>query len=263
MLAGADRREGLHCGAEPGAMEQQRGLDALVRSNAATASELAQLEGPWRSSMPGSPDGRATVCWRTGLSSAPPRTLRVNVNATVGELLRVLLRENPALQRRGALRVADSALAVLSDEASLAELGVLPGGTFPVVLVPDEAAAASDVVTARRAAAECRARNSNGSDGLLAPPPAAAKSGGGAFTLLYRLGRTGRAAPRAITAGPRATVIDVIEEVAEREPSVAIRLAADPGSVSLTDEDGRELAHECTLAQLSFRPGSSFPVWIS
>ena len=245
--------------------QQQRGLDALVRSNAATASELAELEGPWRSSMPRSPDGGcATVCWRTGLSSAPPRTLRANVNATVGELLRVLLRENPALQRRGALRVADSALAVLSDEATLAELGVLPASTFAVVLVPDEAVAASDVVTARRAAAECRARNSNSSNGLLAPPPAAAESSGGAFTLLYRLGRAGRAAaPRAITAGPRATVIDVIEEVAEREPSVAIRLAADPGSVSLTDEDGRELAHECTLAQLSFRPGSSFPVWIS
>ena len=50
------------------------------------------------------------------------------------------------------------------EEATLAELGVLPGGTFPVVLVPD-AAAASDVVTARRAAAECRARASTGGDG--------------------------------------------------------------------------------------------------
>jgi hypothetical protein len=250
----------------------QQSLDELVAdANSGRAhTDLGTIDGFQQQRNASAETGtEATVRWRVGLSSAAPRTLRVDVRMCVAELLAELLRENPHLRRR-ALRVATDQNESLPDDAPLSEIGLLPGGSACVVLVPDErpcACTPSVDATKRETEARAAAARASTADilgGELAKPNSAqaASTGRKGLTLLYRLRGSTRAAPRALQGGPQATVMDVLEEIAEKEAAVAIRLRTGE-RVELArggEEEQEALPHSATLESLGFRPGGTFSV---
>ena len=247
--------------------EMQRGIDALVtHANRCAATDLANVEGfRGEQRRQGADDGTAagTIRWRVGLSSAPPRTVRVGVRTGVDELLTEVLEEHPALRQRGPMRWADNELRPIASYMTLEECGLQVGGSLALVLVPDETRC-SDSSTIRRSteARAAAARDSSDTGDLLRGglsserPVTAARSAAGGFTILYRLGKR---APRSLQSGPQATVIDVLEEIAEREPTVAIRLSTGE-QVQLLNENQAVLPLNATLQSLGFRPGGTHPV---
>ena len=251
----------------------QQGLDALVVGAQTVApTELRAIEGfAGGSSVPDRDAASATIRWRVGLSSAAPTTLRVAVSTRVDEVLAEMMKQKPALRQRAPWRLASvvddahaTSLQPLPPDASLASLGVSRGSSVGLVLVPDErpenqpsAALAKRDTQARAAAARASSRE------LFAADPDSGedvphRSHG--ITLLYRIERA-RAAPRSMHAGPMATVIDVLEEIAEREPSVAIRLAAGERLRLARGEDREVLDYQATMQTL-FRPGGTYPVCV-
>ena len=246
----------------------QQGLDALVVSAQAVApTELRAIEGFAGGSAAPDRDAAATIRWRVGLSSAPPSTLRVAVSTRVDEVLAEMLKQKPALQQRAPWRLAtvvDDALHPLPPDVSLASLGVSRGSSVGLVLVPDERPENQPSVVSTKRDTQARAAAARASSReLFAADPAPGedvpqRSHG--ITLLYRIERA-RAAPRSMHAGPMATVMDVLEEIAEREPSVAIRLAAGERLQLARGEDREVLDHQATMQAL-FRPGGTYPVCV-
>lgn len=242
----------------------QRGLDSLVVDSQSVAStELRSIEG--FAGRPAPDEVAVTIRWRVGLSSAPPSTFRVAVTTDVGELLTEILRQTPSLRQRAPWRVAtitDDVLQPLPEDAPLDALGVEPGGSVALVLIPDERLRNCSITGDARARAFA-ARASSSRDLFAAEPDKTLEEGqrDQGFTLLYRIGRT-RAAPRAIRGGPKATVLDVLEEIAEQEPAVEIRLKAGERVQLARGEDQEVLQNAATLETLGFRPGGTFPVYV-
>lgn len=249
----------------------EQSLNSLVVDAQSVAStELRAIEGFAGVSMAHEQDGGATIRWRVGLSSAPPSILRAAASMRIDDVLDIMLRQKPMLRHRAPWRIAtvvDDALQPLPLDASLDSLGVSPGGSVELVLVPDERpenqpSAVSIQHDTRARAAAARASSSRE---LFATAPAPdrddVRQRDQGFTLLYRIGR-GRAAPRSMRAGPLATVMDVLEEIAEHEPSIAIRLKAGERLQLTRGEDQEVLNHHATLQTLGFKPGGTFPVYV-
>jgi hypothetical protein len=199
-----------------------------------------------------------TVRWRIGASSIPPRTIRRPSESTVAELLDALVASDASrLQRRGELVVADcSSLAPFDSSDRLGDLAV--GPSLSVALVPCLELGAkraqrpagrpvptqqppssgtgrvrrpeSDASSVSGLSSRSRIFGDGGVDvhsGKPAAPDRPADAGRRRHlsTILYRMGRSSGRAPRALLAGPHATVQDVLEEIAEREPRLARALA--------------------------------------
>jgi hypothetical protein len=249
-------------------MEQS--LNSLVVDAQSVApTELRAIEGFAGGNAAHERDAGATIRWRVGLSSSPPSILRVAVSMRVEEVLDEILRQKPTLRQRAPWRIAtvvDDALQPLPSDVTLDCLGVTPGGSVGLVLVPDERqgnrpSAASIQCDTRARAVAARASSSRE---LFATDPAPDRDGvrqREGFTLLYRIGR-GRAAPRSMRAGPLATVMDVLEEIAEQDPAIAIRLKAGERLQLTRGEDQEVLDHHATLQTLGFKPGGTFPVCV-
>ena len=244
-----------------------------AETTCAVRSELSSVDGPWSAScqQPARTEAKAdcaamdapvTVQWRIGLSSRPPRTLRMRTTNSVGDILTAVLEESPALRARGELKVTDLQQRRLDGGLNIGSIVHGDRLSLSVCILEDGLSGQANVTAAGRSQSRQPSCSSSSSltDSGTSPQ---STIGSHLHTVLYRVGRTSSRPPRPIPAGPLATVLDIVEEIAEREPVVARKLDRDgPQGVSVETEEGRTWPLDSTVAKLRLAPGGTTRIYV-
>ena len=230
-------------------MDAMLNRSVVQSSTGVAASELAHVPGPWAAPGPGEKHhtraqamgDTVQVLFRVGLSSrAPTRFGTVSRSVRVSEILAKLLASDARLRNRSGLCVADHLLNELDGASQLGEhcqgkpsitiVLCASGGAGAALPAGQGDSRRQTVVSSSVEAGGGGGKTSTGRLGsqIFAGPSAQESaqqdSSRNLYTLMYRIGRDSTRAPRSLKAGPQSTVQDVLEEIADRDASVAARL---------------------------------------